>query len=838
MTENKPPATAEPALARQPRRRGPLAKLRLIFLCALLLLLVAVQAPVFPHVVRALLHLQAWRNGVSLTVRSVEGNLFEPVVLREVLWSYRAAAGATTRVEVRRVRAWLAWSNVFPEPASRWIRSGAEAAGFRTIGADGGWMHEVEFDDVTARLSLPDGTEAAPDEDAAARWFARSMRAGGVRPGKITMRNADLILDRGPDYARSEGTHMTLSEVEPGAFRARQFTVRAGHPARIFRDVRGLTSMEGSRATIAGVKLAPDVTLTSLSVTTPDFSSGRVVLSAAFAAFGGKVDAEAKATAGRGEIRFECGGSFSDVSVAGLASFLNMSDAAGGVLKEGHFTYRGTPRDFARAEATLRFEAGAFQWDSRQWDSLVLGLSLVDQRLQIPEFRLRQGRNQLMLKGTTELPRAGARWWERQFDFKVEADILNLTELSALMLPEFKFAAGELSVRGSVSGSGAQPGSPPKYDGQMIIGGKSLQWRTAPIDNLNAALLFRGREIQITSAQLLRKDDFLLGSGSVSLADGSYSGDVRLSARDLAIYRPVLSPHLVPAPLGGGISGTWTGKGRGAAHEGKFSARLERFRLLEPGGTLPLDAEFSGTYKPGEAQIEKLRLAEDSTALTAAATIGPGSVHLRDVRVETKGKLRLKGDALLPLNLWQQWPDVTFARLLNEKTAGHAQFEATELDLRSVSRLTGVDWPLAGTANGNVSAEGSLSALRLAGSARVAGGTFPLDWRGAAVSGVDAAFSLDGATVRLEKAAGKHAGGDFALAGTMDLAKPATPAVAVEGGGNHEGQPFTFTADGPATKLRIITQGNAPFAGNATPVPAPVPAPQPPAASAPPPAAN
>ena len=563
MIEKSESATAEPSSPRrrQRKKRGLLARLRLLVLCALLLVLVAAQAPVFPHVVRAVLRFRSWQSGATLSMGTVEGNLFEPVVIRNLLWTYRAETGAVTRVEIRRVRAWLAWSNVFPAPVAGWVRSAAERVGFYPTGGNGQWFRELEMDGVTARLSLPGGGDAERGTEAPANWLRRVIGVSGVRPGIYTVRNADLILDRADDWVRVSGAHFTLSETAAGVLRAAQIAIKIESGRQNFTGVRGRTSLEGSRATIAGLKLAPDMTLQSLSVSLGEFAKGRLMLSAELAAFGGTIEAEAETAFQDRRLRFDGNGNFSKISVAGLASFLGLSEAAGGVLNSGHFTFHGTPGDFAKSEATVRFEAGAFQWDSRQWDSLVLGLSLVDQRLQIPEFRLRQGKNQLTLNGTMALPQPGVRWWDRKFDFKVDADIRNLTDLLALLLPEFKYAAGQLFIRGSVSGSGAQPDAPAKFEGQMIVSGNQLQWRTAPIDHVNAALLFHERDLQIISVQMIRADDFLRGSGRVSLGDGSYSGEWRLSARDLSVYKAVLTPVHPPGSARWRHRGDVGGKG-------------------------------------------------------------------------------------------------------------------------------------------------------------------------------------------------------------------------------------------------------------------------------------
>ena len=810
------------ANAKQPKerkKRSLLGRIRLALLVMILLVLVAVQAPVFPHVAGALLRFTAWRDGASLHFRGIEGSLFKPVILHHAVWTYHAESGAVTSIEIRRARAWLVWSNVFPAPVSGWIRSAVHAANLDAAGPNGLWFHELELDGVTAKLSLPADDAQSSEVPAHIRWLRSLFGRSNLRPGLLTLRNGDLIVERGADYLRATNTYFTLSEIAPGTFGTSRLLWNGSAGKKIFRDVRGRTSLQDSRATFAGLRLAPDVTIETFTVSPGNADKGDLALSTVLSAFGGSVKAEAGTAIQGRQLGIYFTGEFSNINVAGLAGFLSLSDAAGGVLKGGVFRFRGTPRDFTSAEAMLRVEAGAFQWDSRQWDSLVLGLSLLDQRLQIPEFKLRQGKNQLTIKGSMALPRTGAKWWERQFDFKVDADIRNLTDLSALMLPDFKYAAGQLFIRGSVSGTGGENGHAPNFDGQLIFRGTGIQWRTAPLDDLQAALLFHERELQIITAQLSHGDDYLRGSGNVSLADGSYAGEWRFSARDIATYKAVLTPYFLPAPLGGGVEMAWSGQGATAGHDGKFTARLNRFHLLGPGGTLPLDAEFNGAYRPGEVQLEKLRLAEDGTSLTAAVGIGPGAVDVRDLRVHHQNRLWLQGDALLPLDLWQRWPDVTLAHLLNDKTASRVHLEATDLDLRQTSRLTGIEWPLAGTLNGNVQAEGVLGALKLSGAAQLLRGTIPLNWQGGIAREVDAAFALDGTAIRLEKAAGKHASGDFTLTGRLDLAKPREPALEAEGTGTNQSQPFQFSVKGPAAKPAIATQGSSPFSGNTAPPP-------------------
>jgi hypothetical protein len=401
------------------------------------------------------------------------------------------------------------------------------------------------------------------------------------------------------------------------------------------------------------------------------------------------------------------------------------------------------------------------------------------------------------------MPRAGDRWWELPFDLKIEASILNLTELSALLLPEFTYAAGELYLRGSVSGSGAKDNAPPNYEGQVIVNGKSLKWRTAPLEQLTGALVFSGRSVQIVNAQFDNEDDYLRANGTVSLDRGGLDGRVRLSVSDLRRYGALLGPPILPAPVAGSANLSWAGKWTGEHRKGDFTAKLGRFHFLGSNATHPLDVELSGTIEREQMLFDRFKVSQNGTTLTASVGVGPSLVNLNGLRLQNNGETWLEGDALLPLDLWQRWPDVNFTKLLNEDTVGRIRLTAKELRLADTALLTGVEWPLAGTLSGTVSADGALKSVKLGGALSLKNGRIPLDWNGGKVTETNAEFSLAENLITLGKAEGRHADGTFTLSGTLLLENLREPVVNVTGSGVRKEVPFTLNVSGPASKPAI-----------------------------------
>ncbi len=788
------------------KKRGFFGKLRLLFLWLVLVVCIAIQAPVFPHIVRCIVKVEAWRRGVNVSIGAVEGSLFDPVVLRNSVWSYASPTGAQTRLEIRSARGWFAWSNVFPAPLAGWVRSGAEKLGWEPFGGNGACWQRLELDGVSAKVELPLAGPAEKQLDSS-DWLRLRLPVGEASgPLFIDLRNVDLVVQRGAEFVRLERMKFIASAIEPGHLTAAQFAVKTSWFEKTFRDVRGRTAIEGANVTIANIALAPELKVRTFTLSFAKLSKGQLSMKTILDAFGGKLEAEAESVPAGRDLSLSANGRFSSLNFGTLCTFLEISEAAGGIIREGSFVFHGSPRDIARGDTRLRLEADRIQWESRQWDSLILGLTIMDQRLGVPECHLKQGANELSFSGTLAMPQAGAKWWELPFELKVNASIRNLTELSALLLPEFTYTAGELLLRGTVGGTGAKPGGSASYDGQIIVNGSGLKYRTAPLEQLTGALVFKGREIQIINAQFENDDDYLRASGTVSLDHGGFDGRVRLSVADLKTYGALLGPPILPTPIAGGATIAWTGKWVGDQRKGDFTGKLRRFHLLGSSATHPLDAELAGTIEKEQIFFDRFKLNQNGTTLTAAIGVGPSLLNLSDLRLQKNGETWLEGDALLPLDVWQRWPQFDFATLLNEDTVGRIRLTAKNLRLADAALLTGYEWPISGVLNGTITADGSLKNTALGGSLTLSAAKLPLDKKGTFITDSNAEFSLANKTISLTKAEGRHAGGIYSLTGKLHLENPRAPMVEALGAGTDNQQPFTLKINGPAAGTEIILE--------------------------------
>ena len=722
-----------------------------------LLALVSLAEPrVFRFVVRHLVVFETWRCGGHASIARVKGSLFEPVVLVDSAWSFGRGSDATTRIEVDRVTAELAWEQFFKGSAARWFQ-------------------RLSLDGVTGKIELPRGgkksgkTRRFPSFDLSrlrGRWMPE--------PAVVEARDVDLLVVSGGDFIRLQQAHFRVSEREPGIIKAGRIVVQQKWLRRTFPNVRGTTALKDSNLMIARLRLDPGVEIKSLSTDLAKLVHGDLNLKADIDAFGGNMNVDAGMKAETAPPHFETGGQFRQIDIGRLASFLSLSEAAGGTINEGNFSFQGSPHDVGRAATRLHLNATNFQWESRQWDSLILGVTLIDRRLQVHECALHQGHNELTLDGEITLPEPGTQWWQGDFNCNIAAKIENLTELSALLLPEFTYTAGRGSIEGSVRGHAE------KFQGHLVIEGSRLRWRDAPIEALNAALRINGNELQVAHFNIFTGDDYVRGNGVVNiLGPTQYWGTLRASVADLGDYAAILQRPIVPEPLAGGALIDWDGEGSAKGHSGKFAAHLRKLR--SPGARAaqlhPINADLEGSYAAGGMVFSKFALSDDESSFTANVAVGNKALSLQGIRLMHQQQLWLEGDALLPLDVWGAWPNTSLDSLLNDSVHGKVALTAYNLELGAAAKLTGWNFPIAGVVNGSISADGPLGALKIGGKLTLANATLPLGSSGQALSAVEGEVTFDAQTMTVARLVGRHPTGDFRAVGTVDFKNVRDPGL-------------------------------------------------------------
>lgn len=734
-------AIVHPEAPKTPPRRFRWIRFSLLalLLCALSLL----EPRVFQFAVEHLIRLIAWKQGAEVRIASVQGSFWKPVVLLNSRWNYDSADGSRLRLDIERAEGGFHWRDVFSKTGRRWFRH-------LTIHGVTGNLECAE--QTHGSHSREEHEERAPSWD----WL----------PERVEIHNTNFLATTNGNSVRIVNGSCLLSTINQGHIRAEQLVVRQPWLSHTFRDVQGTSALQGSQIILAEVALEPGILVRSFSAKLPELVNGRLDAKAEIAAFGGVLRVQAQTLRRDGGRELEISVHPSEIGIAPLANFLKLSEAAGGTIKTGRFTFRGSPVNLPKATATLRLEATNFQWESRQWDSLVLGATLLNRRLSIPELALHQGANRLNLNGELELPKAGESWWNSDFSLNITARLENLTDLSALMLPEFRYVAGKMNIDGSVRGTDQ------KLSGAMILSGADITWRNTPIEELHAAIRLNGNEMQIVNLEMLDQDDFIRGRGTIHLfGQRQYSGEVKANIQDLAKYAAILRPPIVPEPLAGGGFVTWSGKGSAKEHAGNFSARLHQLRTLGSTAAMlhPLSALLDGSYGGGGIEFSRFSLADEESAFSAKAVVRNKALSLTDIRLTHGDEVWLEGSATLPLDIHRAWPNTSPATLLTDGVPSKVDLVARNLQLRRASRLTGWKWPIEGVLNGTVKAEGPIGAIQSSGTLTLKDGRIPLGWTGNHLGAVDAEMSLAGQTLTINAFHCQHSSGSYTATGEIDF---------------------------------------------------------------------
>ena len=749
--------------------KTPLRKRRHPFLwtvgvAVLLLVFSVVYPPLFRAGLRALLKSDGAFRDANIEIGAITGSVFQPITLRDVAVVSRSRNGAAKNFRFLRVEITPRWLDWLTRKSPHLVR-------------------KITIDGMRGEINLPDDS-SIEDLNVLAEYEeggGQFSLAGALFPSELELLRGYFALNQRGLEITVDDLHLTAGEFEQGVVEAQRVEVRRPSLTKTFAEVKGTTTLEGAKLTIGQLKLSPAIQVESISADMREMSQGRIQLAFDIAAFGGSVRGEVLAASSDEGANFEASGSFSRIAMEDVARFVEYSGFAGGTIKEGKFTFRGSPRDLEKATLSIRLEAIDFVWGKRRWNSLVVGATLFNRQLLLPEFHLSQAHNELSLKGEMAVPPVWSDWWQSQFNFDVSARVDNLSELCALFGPEFGVAAGKMTVEGSVRGEDRS------YTGQLAISGSHLSYGAAPLDALNAAIKLNGNELDLSSIEFSHKGDFVRGRGVVNiLGEKRYWGELKTSVADLALYSSFFREPIAPGAFAGGLFLDWSGDGTVNAHSGAFRAK---FKDLKPLGAPDpkfhaLDVVAEGTYAPGNLFLSKFSLADAGTSFSAKVTAGPRSLNLQNIKLQHKNAVVMEGEALLPLSVWALWQALPWDAVLDTAGPMKLALSAHNVHLHEAALLTGHDYPVAGDVDMKVDAAGSPLAAAVTGQIHVhKGQTGPL-LSGLSVGAVEADINLAGQEAVLEKLTARVSlaniiGGDISGEGRCDWKDVHAPGLAL-----------------------------------------------------------
>ena len=725
--------STQPIVPSTPRKRVSLFRL-LLWLVALLFL-IAYYPPSFRFVLREVAEYSAAKSGLRLNIGKVSGSLFEPVIFLNTTLSTASFADSEIHLAIARSEVNFSFKNLFFHRAA-------------------GCVSQLSIDGMDGEIVLPGDTletVASGKTRPIPKWLL---------PASIQAKRMNLALHEKNHLVFFQNMECNASDVHAGSISIEKIHIAEPWLTKTFSDVRGTMALQNSSISVADMVLQKGMRLENASADLGALTRRRLKMTFTLLAFNGKIQGDLDGfTREKHHLNFQTNGSFSQISIPDLARFLGSRETTGGIIEDGHFSFYGSPSDLKQSKSSIRLSARDFLWGQRQWNSLVLGATLVDRDLQILNLELQQAHNTLNLTGKIAIPDSRANWLKTDFNFNLDAKLDNVTELSQLFGPDLAHTAGKALIHGSIRGEALS------FTGDLSVSGSNLAYKTVPVDTLNASVRLKGDELQIDSFEITHQHDFVRGKGGATLLhDKKYWGEINASIGELSWYSALLQPPILPRPYSGGIVLQWSGDGTAKTHSGAFNAHLKNVRPAEKSPASPLNADLEGSYSPENIYFKKCLLSNSTASLTAVLAANPNSLSVTALQFKHGNELCLEGSALLPFNLWrawQQWDDSCW-------TAGECKLELTakKLDLHETEGLTGLKLPMNGVVDGKLSTSGSLSDLNSSGRISYSKGNLnPAP--GVTLSEVTA--SLNGKIVTLESATGQLNSTGFTGSGDLNF---------------------------------------------------------------------
>ena len=549
-----------------------------------------------------------------------------------------------------------------------------------------------------------------------------SIRQGAQRGGeKLDWRNLQRLL---PDDFRFDdvdldvttaataftfrGVNLSASEIEAGKFSARQIFVTSPFLRKTFVDLRGATSWENDRLTIAGVALARGLDLEALTVDLSSLTSHRIGLDFQLDAFGGILRASFQGHGGGKKFSVDLAGSAADISLAQISAAAGFLEPLTGSVRASKFTFRGNPGEFLDATASVWIEVSDFAWRARCGDHLVFGATYYNRRLQVEQLYVQQRENELTVNGELLWPKKPIGWAALQFRGQLNALIPDANALAQLFGAKAGDFSGALSARGEIDSLD------PAAHGRLSFRGNGVRFRGVSLDSLGGTVQLAGSEATLGSLEIRHADDFLRAHGTANLAaPHAYAARLTGAINDLADYAPLLPPTWRAAKVGGGITFDWTGDGTVAAHSGTMQVFAHGLQLPVAPLRAPLDVTLEGTYSPQDVFFRTFKLADDRVSLGGFLMIGGNFVELQALELMLDGTPRAGGTLFLPFSIERWRRSGSFLEAFDEQQKFDVDLTVDHLDLAEFARALGETTAASGMLDGKLAAYGPLASLQL-----------------------------------------------------------------------------------------------------------------------------
>ncbi len=527
-------------------------------------------------------------------------------------------------------------------------------------------------------------------------------------PDDFRIHDADLDVTTVATAFAFRGVNLSVSEIEAGKFSAHQIFVTSPLLRKTFANLRGATSWENDRLTIAGVALARGLDLEALTIDLSSLTNRRIGLDFQLDAFGGSLRASFQGRGGGEKFNVDLAGSAADISLAQISAAGGFLEPLTGSVRASKFTFRGNPGEFLDATASVWIEASDFAWRARRGDRLVFGATYYNRRLQVEQLYMQQRQNQLTVNGELLWPKKRVGWAALQFRGQLNATIPDANSFAQLFGAKAGDFSGALSARGELDSLDPDP------HGSLSFRGQGVRFRGVSLDSLGGTAGLMGSEATIGSLEVRHADDFLRAHGSANLAaPHTYSARLTGAINDLADYAPLFPKTWRAAKIGGGITFDWTGDGTAAAHSGTMQVFAHGLQLPVAPLRAPLDVTLEGTYSPEDIFFRTFKLADDRVSLGGFLMLGANFVELQALELTLDGTARAEGTLFLPFSVDRWRKTGSFLEAFDERQKFDVDLAVDHLDLGQFADAVGEQTETSGVLAGKLAAYGPVASLQV-----------------------------------------------------------------------------------------------------------------------------
>lgn len=526
-------------------------------------------------------------------------------------------------------------------------------------------------------------------------------------PDNVRLEDLDLDIVTPATALSFRGVALSASEIESGKFLAHRIFVTSPILRQTFVDLRGATSWESARLTIAGISLARGLDLESLTLDLSQMAKRRLGLDLHLDTFGGTLRASFQGRAGE-KFAIDLAGTAANISLAQISQAVGFLEPITGSVRASKFTFRGHPGEFLDATASIWIELADFGWRARRADNVMLGATYYARRLEVDQLYVQQRQNELTINGELLWPSNKISWSQLPFRGQLNASIPDLNAFAQF------FGATTGDFGGELFAEGALDLLDPAAHGRLALRGQEVSFRGVLLDSLGASIQLSGSEATLENLEARHGDDFVRGHGVLDFASPHhYSARLTGAVGDLGVYRPLLPAAWRSSKIGGGATFDWNGDGTLAVHSGTIQLFAHGLQLPVAPLRMPLDVTLEGTYSPQDIFFRTFRLASDRVSLGGFLMLGSNFVELQALELTLDGAPRVSGTLFLPFSVDRLRKSRRLLDAFDARQKFDLDLAVNHLDLAQLASVLGENPPVAGLLEGKLAAFGALPSLQL-----------------------------------------------------------------------------------------------------------------------------